>query len=127
MTESNSQVKITAPASVGLFPLAAVYQQLYNGRQTPRVSIMSLLLIGFLTTLGIIYFCVDFYRNRQWLTAKADLATDLLYPDMIPTPDQRNLPATEQTLQHLGHAVGEASHSIGHAIEHCVEAIAHTL
>jgi hypothetical protein len=76
------------------------------------MNIAVFVLTGAVTGLGIGYFCVDLYRNRNkrlsHFEAIADMTGVEFSPNVVP-------------------AVGEVSHNIGDGLGECVEAIAHTL
>jgi hypothetical protein len=84
------------------------------------------LLTGFLAVFGIGYFCIDSYRHRQRTTSQlqsTNASSGEIY-DFVGPLDGKDLHAAEQTVNHVGHAVGEVSHQ---AIAHSVEVISHAL
>ena len=85
--------------------------------------------VGSSTALGIGYFCVDVYRNRQRLSKKPDLEVDLTGCDVgIIVPDGDDLQAVGQVFSHGSHAIGEASSACASGgVGHCLEAIAHVM
>ena len=87
------------------------------------------LLVGSSTALGMGYFCVDVYRNRQRLSKKHVPEVDLTGCDVgIVVPDGDDFQAVGQIVSHGGHAIGEASSECaGGGVGHCVEAIAHVI
>lgn len=85
------------------------------------------LLVGSSTALGIGYFCVDVYRNRDRLSKKPVPEMDLTCYE-VGFLDSDDFRAVEQTVSHAGHAIGEASSEcISGSVGHCVETISHVL
>jgi hypothetical protein len=76
------------------------------------MNIAVFVLTGAVTALGIGYFCVDLYRNRNNRLSRFEPIADITGVECSPNAI---------------HGVEDASHSIGDGVGRCVEAIAHTL
>jgi hypothetical protein len=79
--------------------------------------------MGIVTILGVGYFCVDLYRNRNKRLSHFEAIADVTGLDSSPA----DLNVENEIAHHTVYAVGEASHNIGESLGNCVEAIAHTL
>jgi hypothetical protein len=76
------------------------------------MNIAVFVLTGAVTGLGIGYFCVDLYRNRNKRLSHFEAIADMTGVEFSPN---------------VVHAADEVSHNIGDGLGECVEAIAHTL
>jgi hypothetical protein len=76
------------------------------------MNIAVFVLTGAVTALGVGYFCVDLYRNRNQRLSHFEPIADITGVEFSPN---------------VVHAEGELSHNIGDGLGECVEAIAHTL
>ena len=86
------------------------------------------LLVGSLTALGVGWFFVDVYRNRQRLSQRPDPEVDLTCYEMGLVPDGDDVQAVGQVVSHGSHAIAEASGECASGgVGHCVEAITHVI
>jgi hypothetical protein len=76
------------------------------------MNIAVFVLTGAVTALGVAYFCVDLYHNRNKHRSHFEPIADITGVECSPN---------------AMHGVEDASHSIGDGVGHCIEAIAHTL
>lgn len=76
-----------------------------------------------ITVLGVGYFCVDLYRNRNRHLSRFEPIADITGLDHCP----QGLPAEHEIAHNAAHGVAEGSHSVETVLGKCVEAIAHTL
>ncbi len=80
-------------------------------------------LSGFLATLGIVYFCVDVYRNRNKRLSGID-ETAVCSP-AIEGLSVTDMPEVSRLATQVSHAASESGHNISNGIGHVVNAIAH--
>jgi hypothetical protein len=78
------------------------------------------LLVGSTIAIGIGYFCIDLYRNRNRLTSDTTATVNLSASTVADPLEVQDIQAAEQGL-------GEAIHHASDGIEKGVEAIANAL
>jgi maleate cis-trans isomerase len=76
-----------------------------------------------ITVLGVGYFCVDLYRNRNKRLSHFEAIADVTGLESSPAA----LNIENEIAHQTAHGVAEASHNVGESLGNCVEAIAHTL
>jgi hypothetical protein len=82
-----------------------------------------MLLSGSLAALGIVYFCVDVYRNRNQRSTGIDGTAG--FGSAVDGLSIADMPEANQLATQVNHAASESGHDISNGIGHVVDAIAH--
>jgi hypothetical protein len=82
-----------------------------------------MLLAGSLAALGIVYFCVDVYRNRNKRSSGIDETAG--FGSAVDGLSIADMPEANRLATQVSHSASESGHDISNGIGHVVDAIAH--
>jgi hypothetical protein len=84
-----------------------------------------MLLAGFSAAVGIVYFCVDVYRNRNKRSPGIDETAG--FGSAVDGLSIADMPEVNRLTAQVSHAASESGHNISHGIGHVVNAIVHAV